>query len=740
MSTQTTSYIGARIKRPNAIPRLTGYEKYTDDVQLPGLLHVYLVTSNYAHAALTGIDTSAATSVPGVIQVVTAADLPTFARNDEAEDRTRFFLASERVSYVGQPIAAVVAETPEAAAQGADLVSVSYDPKPSVVHAREALEESAPIVRPERVESHPDQHPNLSGEVVYQRGDVEQAFRDADVIVERTFTTHSVHQGYMEPRSVTAAPDPTGTLTVWTATQGQFMVRSAIASALGLAETDVVIQPLTVGGGFGGRFMLLEPLAGLLAKLLNRPVQLTLTRSQDFAGTTPAPEKFLEVALAATRDGQITGIRGEMIFNTGYFSKTPYQLASLMVGSNYNVPNFRITSREVFTNRSGTGSYRAPSLPQMAFALEQVVDDVARKLDMSPIELRLRNAAGEGDLLADNKEIWQPFDMKAMLREIEQAPIWTSPKQPNEGVGIAIGGRRGATDAAEADVRLTGDGRLQVVVGSIDITGTTTGLTQITAEVFGIPPDRVTVTTAPSNVAPHSGGSGGSKILYTVGNAVIEATQDARQQVLDIASDELEVAVDDLEIREDRVTVRGSDEHFVTLKQIYESTIGPESKHRPVRGRGDQENPIKAAAMAAAAARVKVDPDTGEVNVTDFLLVQDVGRAINPSEVEGQMLGGVLQGVGIGLYEGLVYDDGGQLLTGTFMDYALPKASQAPRVKTRLIEDPAEHGPFGARGVAETPIVLPAAAIANAIFDATGVRLNELPMTPERVWRAMNNR
>jgi CO/xanthine dehydrogenase Mo-binding subunit len=738
MSTQTTSYIGARIKRPNAAPRLTGEEAYTDDVQLPGMLHVHLVTSDYAHAALAGIDTSAATSVPGVIQVITAADLPEFARNDAAEDRTRFFLAYERVSYVGQPVAAVVAESPDAAAEGADLVSASYDPKPSVVHARDALTASAPVVRPERAESHPDQHPNLSGEVVYERGDVEQAFRQADVVVDRTFTTHSVHQGYMEPRSVTARLDTTGTLTVWTATQGQFMVRSAIANALGLAETDVRIEPLTVGGGFGGRFMLLEPLAGLLAMTLDRPVQLTLTRSQDFAGTTPAPEKILDVALAANSQGDITGIRADLTFNTGYFSKTPYQLASLMVGSNYNVPNFRIVSKEVFTNRSGTGSYRAPGLPQIAFALEQAVDEVARELGMDPIALRMRNVAGTGDLLADNKETWQPFDMKAMLREIEQAPIWTSPKRPNEGVGVAIGGRRGATDAAQADVRLTGDGGLQVVLGSIDITGTTTSLTQIAAEVFGISPDRITVTTAPSDVAPHSGGSGGSKILYTVGNAVIEATQDARKQVLAIAAEELEVAVDDLEIHDDRVTVRGSDDHFITLEQIYRSTVGPERKHPPVRGWGDQENPIKAAAMGAAAARVKVDPDTGDVEVTDFLLVQDVGRAINPAEVEGQMRGGLLQGVGIGLYEGLVYDDGGQLLTGTFMDYTLPKASQAPLVQTRMIEDPSEHGPFGARGVAETPIVLPAAAIANAIFDATGIRLTELPMTPEKIWRKLH--
>ena len=739
MATETTSYIGARLKRPNAVPRLTGHEKYTDDIQLPGTLHACYVNSTYAHAHIRSIDTRSADQLPGVVQVLTANDLPDFARNDAAKERTFFFLAHERVTFAGEPVALVLATDPVVAAEAASRVEVDYEPLGAVAHGRNALSADAPTVRPEQSAANPEQHPNLSGSITYQQGDVERAFRDAAATVELSVETAAIHQGYMEPRSVTAAPDPTGGLTIWTATQGQFAVRTAVSQMLKIPETNVKVEPVTVGGGFGARFMLFEPLVGWLALQHGRPVKLTITRTEDFAATTPAPEKVIQVELAANSDGIITGVRGDLTFNTGYFSKTPYGPAALMLGSNYRIPNYHIETREVFTNRTGAGSYRAPGLPQVAFALESAIDDLARKLGISPLDIRRKNAASGGDTMFDGAE-WQPFDPQPLLDEIERSPIWTEPTGPHEGVGIALGLRRGFTDSASANVRLNGDGTVQVVVGSMDLTGTTTSLTQITAEVFGIPPDRIQVTTANTEAAPHAGRTGGSKILYTVGNAVIEAAGHAREQVLAIAASELEAGIDDLDISGDRVSVRGSEDHYLTLAQIYERATQPGTPYPPVFGHGNQANSVKAAAVSACLARVRVDPDSGEVAILNFVTVQDVGRAINPSEVEGQIRGGVLQGIGIGLYEGLIYDVGGQLLTGTFMDYALPKSIQAPSIEVKLIEDPSPHGPFGVRGVAESPIIAPAAAIGNAIFNATGVRLNELPMTPERVWRAMHGR
>ncbi len=739
MATETAGYIGKRMKRPNAVPRLTGQETYTDDIQLPGMLHACYVSSPYARARITGIDSSAARELPGVVDVVTAADLPAYARNDAAAERVFFFLCENQVSFSGQPVAVVLAESQGIASEAAGLVQVSYEPGDAVIRGTDALGDTAPVVRPDRAGSDADSHPNLSGEVRYLHGDVDAAFDRAAVTVCRDFSTYSVHQGYLEPRSATAAPGPTGGLTIWTATQGQFAVRTAVAQALGIPETDVRIEPLTVGGGFGARFMLFEPLVGWLALRHGRPVKLTISRSEDFLATTPAPEKAIHVELAASEDGSITAVRGDLTFNTGYFSKTPYGPAALMLGSNYRIPSYDITTREVFTNRSGTGSYRAPGLPQVAFALESAIDDLAHLLGLSPIEIRRLNVASGGDPMFDGAE-WQPFDLEPLLDEIEGHSLWTETTGPWEGVGIAIGARRGATDSASASVRLNADGTLQVVVGSMDITGTTTSLTQIAADVFGIPPERIRVTTANTESAPHAGRTGGSKILYTVGNAVIEATDHARQQVLEVASRELEVGIDDLQIEPDRVSVRGADEHYLTLARVFERATAGESPYAPVFGYGNQANQVKASAVSACLARVRVDPDTGSVEILGIFTVQDVGRAINPSEVEGQIRGGVLQGIGIGLYEGLVFDDNGQLLTGSFMDYALPKSVQAPSIEVKLLEDPSPHGPFGARGVAESPIIAPAAALGNAIFDATGARLTELPMTPGRIWRALNTR
>jgi CO/xanthine dehydrogenase Mo-binding subunit len=739
MATETQRYIGMRMKRPNAVPRLTGFEKYTDDIQLPGMLHACYVNSPYAHATIRGIDTTSAEQVPGVVQVITARDLPDFARNDAAKERTFFFLADHRVTFAGEPVAVVVADNPVAAAEAATLVDVDYDPVPATVHSNDALSNDAATVRPERLEANPDQHPNLSASRIFEQGDVDRAFSEAAATVEHTYTTAAVHQGYMEPRSVTAAPSPTGGLTIWTATQGQFAVRTAVSQMLKIPETDVRIEPLTVGGGFGARFMLFEPLVGWIALQHHRPVKLTITRSEDLIATTPAPEKIIQVSLTADSDGTITGVRGDLTFNTGYYSKTPYEPAALMLGSNYRIPNFHVETREVFTNRTGAGSYRAPGLPQVAFALETAIDDLAHKLGISPLEIRRRNAASGGDRMFDGAE-WQPYDPQPIFDEIERSSLWTEPTGPNEGVGIALGTRRGFTDSASANVRLNADGTVQVVVGSMDLTGTTTSLTQIAAEVFGISPEQVQVTTANTETAPHAGRTGGSKILYTVGNAVIEAAGHAREQVLAIAASELEAGTDDLEISDDRVSVRGSEDHFLTLAQVYEKATQPGTPYPQVFGHGNQANSVKAAAVSACIARVKVDPDSGEVEILGFMTVQDVGKAINPSEVEGQILGGVLQGIGIGLYEGLIYDDSGQLLSGTFMDYALPKSVQAPPIEVRLLEDPSPHGPFGVRGVAESPIIAPAAAIGNAIFDATGVRMTELPMTPEKIWRNLHDR
>ncbi len=500
MSQSQFQSVGQSIRRPDARPRLTGAERYTDDLSLPGMLHAHLVLSPYAHAEIRGVDARAALKLPEVIAVVTSDDLPEFARDEEPVDRSRFFLAYRRVAYVGQPVAVVLARNAGAAELAADLVSVDYEPLsvvPDITTSRSP--DAKPVRRRGRtVSSEAAEHGaaaveesghadgvNVNGSLRYQRGDVERAFRDAAVTLERTFHSHAVYQSYMEPRSVVASAEPGGRLTIYTPTQGQFMVRSALARALDLPETDIRVEPITVGGGFGGKMVLLEPLACLLAQRFARPIKLTLTRQQDFMSTTPAPESLLTVALAADSRGYLTALTADLWFDTGFFSNSPYQLVAQMIGSYYRVPNLDIRSAEVLTNRTGTGAYRAPGLTPMMFALESLVDELAARFDLSPLEFRLCNAAESGDPMSDGGS-WPPFDLKALLNEACNSPLWTASKDCGEGVGVAIGGLRGGAEAASASVRLNPDGTLGVMVGSVDLTGTTTGLTQIAAEAFGI--------------------------------------------------------------------------------------------------------------------------------------------------------------------------------------------------------------------------------------------------------------
>ncbi|HEX3721576.1 MAG TPA: xanthine dehydrogenase family protein, partial [Nitrolancea sp.] len=563
-SDERVSIVGQRLRRPDAVQKLTGYERYTDDLALPGMYSAHFVLSPHAHATIRGIDVDEAARAPAVVAVVTSRDLPEFARDDEPSIRAGFFLASERASYAGQPVAVVVARTAAEAESAAELVAVDYDPQPPVAGIEMARQFEATPVRPRtfaRASSVADSTkrvvPNVNGSIHHQRGDVERAFRDAAICVEQTFDSHGVHQSYLEPRSVVASAEPNGRLTIYTPTQGQFMVRAALARVLRLAETDIRVEPMAVGGGFGGKMVLLEPLAALLAMRFKRPVKLTLTRQQDFLSTTPAPESRLTLALAADAEGLLTGLRADLWFDTGYFSNSPYQLVAQMIGSFYRIPNIDIRSTEVLSNRTGTGSYRAPGLTPMMVALETLVDELARSLDLSPLEFRLRNVAHEGDLMADGTR-WPSMDLPALLREAERSSLWSTPCAVDEGVGLAIGGLRGGAESASASLRLNADGTLSVMIGSVDLTGTNTGLTQIAAEAFGVSSDQVRVTTASSDSAPQFGLTGGSKVLYSVGNAVLEAARDARAQAFAVAADRLEAGIDDLELASNRIQVRGA--------------------------------------------------------------------------------------------------------------------------------------------------------------------------------------
>jgi CO/xanthine dehydrogenase Mo-binding subunit len=534
---------------------------------------------------------------------------------------------------------------------------------------------------------------------------------------------------------------------IWPSTQGLFNVRSAVASALKMPERQIRVEPVPIGGGFGGKETLLEPLAAAVASRLRKPVRLVYTRQEDLLAGNPAPQTVITVKLGAKRDGALTAIQVRMILDAGAYPNPLAGFSGFHFAGIYRCPNLDIRCDVVQTNKPGTGAYRAPSGPQAYFALESTVQDLCQQLEMDPLLFRQINALKGGDP-AIRQGRWPRIGLLECLEQIQQHPLWVQREQarqqaPEElkgwkiGIGIAVGGWPGGTEPAAALCRLEQDGTFTIIVGSVDLSGSDASLALIAAEELSQPAEAVNVTHDSTDSMPYSGLSAGSKTTYTVGSAVLAAARDARTQLFTIAAEMLEASAEDMELQDGKVMVKGVPEKYVTLQQIATNSMNFGAAYEPVYGRGRSANRVSSPMFTAHLARVALDPETGEVRVLDYIAAQDVGRAINLAEVEGQIHGGVVQGIGWALFEGMTYDEQGQLLTSTLMDYALPRSQDVPTITPLLVEVPSELGPFGAKGVGEPPVVPVAAAIANAIRDAAGVRMTQLPMTSERVFVAL---
>jgi CO/xanthine dehydrogenase Mo-binding subunit len=768
------SQVGKSLRRIDGREKTMGQTRYAGDLRLPGLLYARPVLSPYAHARIVHIDKTAALGIPEVVAVLTAADLA--LKYGGPASRHRVPLATTHALFCGHPVAVVLAESEGAAQDGADQVRVAYEPLPAVVDPVAAMAEDAPVVQQQvdeaAAQAEGQMHAavaaqeesaaeaaaerfskNVTNRVHVQQGDIAHGFLEADVVIEQTYRTSMVHQSYMEPQVALASADPSGNITLWASTQALFYGRSEVASALGLPEHRVNSVPVPIGGGFGGKFVLIEPLVAALARAVQRPVLLNFTRSEDLLAANPAPQTVITLKMGARRDGTLTAIQATAIFDSGAYPGTPAGIAALVFGGYYRCANLDIRAYEVLTHKPGVGAYRAPGAPQATFALESQMDALARALELDPLEFRLRNAVVAGDRRPDGR-IWPAIGLKDCLERVREHPLWREhtavQRPPGEGkqaghsdtrrvgVGLAAGGWPGGLEPAAAACRLERDGTITVVVGSTDVTGTHTTFASIAAEILGVRPEQVAVVQSDTLTAPYAGATGGSKATYTVGAAVQRAAEDARQQIIRMAADILEAAPADLELVDGRVIVRGVPGRGISFLELAQKSMNFGARYEPVYGRGASAITEAAPMFAAHLARVAVDTETGEVEVLDYVAAQDVGFAINPAEVEGQICGGVVQGIGWALYEQLVYDEQGQLLSSTLMDYALPNSEAAPsRITPLLVSVPSRHGPFGAKGVGEPPVVPVAAAIANAIYDAVGVRITHLPITPERLFRAL---
>ncbi|WP_200907525.1 xanthine dehydrogenase family protein molybdopterin-binding subunit, partial [Ardenticatena maritima] len=476
--------IGKRVPLRDGASKAAGRVNYAGDVALPGLLHARLVLSPYPHAAIRAIDTSQARAVPGVVAVLTAEDLPDIVPTS----RHRLLLARDRVIFAGQPVALVVAEDEATAQDAADLVFVDYDPLPAVVDPEAAMAPDAPLVWPEGIPGSDDEtaaahgadvggedvqptRSNISNRVHFARGDAAQALAEAEVVVERTYTTSRVHQNYLEPQTVVARPEPEG-ITIWTSTQAPFFVQSEVADLLGMTESDVRVIPTPVGGGFGGKFLLFEPLVAFAAQKLRRPVRLKLTRMEELLATKPAPAARIHVQLGARRDGTITVLRAHLLFDSGCYPGTPVGVAAFLLGSYYQIPNVEIEGVEVLTFKASNDAYRAPGAPQATFAIESAMDELAQRLGVDAIELRLRHASATGDPTIRGRP-WPRIGLRNVLEAIREHPLWQNREQARaegRGVGVAVGGWPGGIEPAAATCLLQRDGTLTINVGSVDLT------------------------------------------------------------------------------------------------------------------------------------------------------------------------------------------------------------------------------------------------------------------------------
>ncbi|MGH2407592.1 MAG: xanthine dehydrogenase family protein molybdopterin-binding subunit [Candidatus Limnocylindrales bacterium] len=753
----TSSAIGVSRPRPDSEAKVRGATRYAADRPMLGLLHGRLVLAPYARAHIRGIDTSEALAMPGVVAVLTGADLPIVG----GDGRVGEPLAVAEVVFAGQPVAFVVAETPEAAADAVGAVLVDYEPLPPVVDAEAAMAVGSAVSRPAAVGSESGEEaamhaavggegdasidqealsPNVTGRHRYRAGDVRTAIAKAHAVVEGSFSTAWAYQAYIEPQTSTAWIESDGTLVVEVSTQGTFSARKDLTKALGLKPNRVVVRGMPLGGAFGAKFTLFEPLVASAAMLLRRPVRLELERLEDFLATNPGQGTRIDLRIGADEQGRFVGIDARLVFDAGAYDEMSVEsIGAILVAGPYRWPAFDLSAYGVLTNRVGTGAFRGPGGPPTAFALETLIDELAENLGLDPIEVRLANAAVEGDPMVDG-EPWPGIGLTECLEAIGDLPLWRDrAKLPEgEGVGIAAGVWPGSKDAAAAACRVEADGTITIVTGVIDMSGTTGSFMAIAAEVLGVPLDDVAVVMVDTAGAPTSPASAGSTVTYSAGRAVRAAAEDLRERLVHAAAIELEIDPRDLEIVDGVVRPVGSPDRGLSIAKL--ARKNDREGRAPIEGHATTEHLSLAPSVAAHLAHVRVDRETGEVALLGYHVAQDVGRALNPALIEGQMVGGAAQSVGRALVEALVFDDSGQLLTGSFLDYAIPRAANLPEIGTTIVEVPAPEGPFGAKGIGEAGAIPGPAAIANAIAAAVGVRMRELPMSAPRIWRALQER
>ncbi len=747
--------VGTRPIRHDGVDKVIGAAKYGADIQLSGMLHGKVLRSPYAHARIRSIDTSKAEAISGVTAVVTSKDFPIISDSiidlSETQGNARLMaehvMAADKALYKGHAVAAVSATSPHIAELALEAIEIDYEVLKPVLSLEEAMKEDAPLLHDnlttyfklERFAKGDDTgaKSNIASHIQHKLGDVEEGFQEADVIVEREFTTQTVHQGYIEPHASTATWAGDGRLTIWTCTQGSFAIRSSCAAILDIPESQVRVIPTEIGGGFGAKITTyLEPVAAVLSKKSGRPVKVVMSRKDVFEGTGPTSASLMRTKIGATKDGKITAAQLWMAFEAGAYPGSPVGGGTLCATGPYNIANLLVDGYDVVCNKQKVQAYRAPGQPQGAFAVEPVIDELAEKLGIDPIEFRLMNVSKEGDRMPNG--VPHPhFGIKEMEEAMRAHPHYkTSLTGPNQGRGVAVGYRWQGGQASSATITVNNDGTINLVTGSVDIGGSRTAVAMQAAEILGIKAEDVSPTVVDTDTIGWTGVTGGSRTAFDTGLAAIQASEEIIRLMKARAAIIWEMEEEDV-----------SFDHGTFLCAKTEDTISfKDLSARLMRTGGPVTCSVSAASpgsgpiIAGNLVDVEVDPETGKVDILRFTAFMDVGTAIHPAYVEGQIQGGTVQGIGWALNESYFYDDEGSMLNSSFLDYRMPTSLDVPMIETVMIEVPNPKHIFGVRGVGEAPIIPPLPALANAISDAIGVRMLDLPMTPDVILTALESK
>ena len=758
LSNQEFNVVGTRPVRPDGADKVTGKAHYSADINLPGLLHGKVLRSPHAHARIKSLDTSRAEAHPDVKAVITSADIqkPSGRASELAEGAMvnyRFLsnnvIAEGKVLYKGHAIAAVAASSAHAAEEALKLIEVEYEVLPPVMDGKEAMKADSPLVH-ERLagmttaairaggvldDDDPTNGTNIANHFEFRLGDLDQGFQEADVIIEKETSTVAVHQGYIEPHCGTAQWHEDGSLTIWSSSQGQFMVRDYTARLVGVPVSKVKAIQMEIGGGFGAKLTVyMEPLAALLARKAGAPVKMAMNRTEVFEASGPTSGTYISVKLGATKEGRITAASASLIFEAGAFPGSPVPGGAQCMMSAYDIPNAYIEGYDVVVNRPKTSAYRAPGSPAAAFAMETAIDELCEKIGMDPVEFRLLNSSKEG-VRRTTGPLMPKVGFIETLEAAKAHPHYSAPLEgPYRGRGIASGFWGNNSGPSSAVALVHPDGKVSLNEGSPDIGGTRASVSQQLAEVLGISMEDISTQIGDTDSIGFTSNTGGSGVTFKTGIAAYTAGLDIKRQMVERAAKIWEVSEEDVEYENGALQHKSDPELRLTFQQL---AARQTATGGPIIGRAGVNPGGAGPALAVHIVDVEVDPDTGKVSILRYTALQDVGKAVHPSYVEGQIQGAVAQGIGWALNEEYFINDQGHMVNSSYLDYRMPTSLDLPMIDTVVVEVANPGHPFGVRGVGEVCIVPPMAAISNAVSHAIGVRMDSLPMNPGRILDAL---